>query len=142
MNLIPQVSSVKGSIKGRVLTRRVRFDNGRPCLEYFVASEAGPVQVNVDKAEWTCFCHQSQTAKLLNRLPQNKVQVAYLELKSFENQSVSVLYVKTAQELTQIKRVAIELGISLFETDIRPEQRFLIERFISFDAEFLGEFIQ
>ncbi|MGB0894926.1 MAG: DNA polymerase II [Parashewanella sp.] len=127
-------------IRAKVLTRRTRQNRSRSVIEYFVKTENGAVQVELNHAQWICFCHQSQ----LDLLAQAAGTVTFtsnsVSMQSFYGEPVCALYVNSNRELTRLKIIAAENGIALFESDIKPEHRFLIERYIAFEAEFLGAY--
>ncbi|QSX38494.1 DNA polymerase II [Shewanella sedimentimangrovi] len=131
-------SPVTSVISGRILTRANRLEQGQSVLEYYVATAQGPVQVIVRDQPWLAFCHQQDALQLKRAVAQAGGQIKPLSLKSFEGQAVSALYSASARAHRQVRRMATDMGIRLFEDDIRPEQRFLIERFVALDAEFSG----
>ncbi|WP_133407504.1 DNA polymerase II [Parashewanella tropica] len=128
-------------ITGKVLTRRLKNDGKQNLLEYFIATENGCIQVDIASADWICFCHQSDLPKLKQIAPSVNFQAQTVELKSFKLQPVSALYVKSSRDMSLLRRIATEYSIPLFESDIRPEHRYLIERFIAFDVDFFGQFV-
>ncbi|NMH64423.1 DNA polymerase II [Shewanella salipaludis] len=131
-------TSAPTRLKGRVLTRHAIHRHGALVLQYFLATESGPVLVEVERVEHLSFCHQTDSARLLAGVGRSDVRSQPLALKSFAHQSVSGLYARTAQAHRQVIRVAKDTDVPLFEADIKAESRFLIERFIALDAEFQG----
>ncbi|RLV60332.1 DNA polymerase II [Parashewanella curva] len=127
-------------ITGKVLTRRLKNLDKQNFLEYFIATEQGCVQVDVAAADWVCFCHQSDLLELKKVASSVHFQAQAVELRSFTLQPVCALYVKSSRDMTLLRRISTEYNIALFEADIRPEHRFLIERFIAFDVDFIGQF--
>ncbi|ABZ77282.1 DNA polymerase B region [Shewanella halifaxensis HAW-EB4] len=127
-------------IKGRVLTRHAVNRQGSLILQYFVQTEAGPVTVEIPHQEHVCFIHTSDEFRLLQSTDLRGVRCSTLALKSFQNIPVSGLYCGDARQLRTLVRAARDLDIELFESDVKTEHRFLIERLIALDAEFQGQF--
>ncbi len=128
------------TIQGRVLTRHAIARGGQLVLQYYLATESGPVLVALPDTEYICFCHQADVEALQLQTPGLALRFVPLALKSFKRQPVAGIYAKSNQVFRNLIRIAKEAGISLFEADIRPEQRFLIERFVALDVAFLGHY--
>lgn len=136
----PSESSGTATVKGRILSRHTVQHSGTAWLHYYIKTSAGPVLVQVPQAEYVCFCATSDLPRL-QALPESaKVRMVDLPLKNFNCDPVTAIYASTSQVLRQVIRGAVDLGIPLFETDIRPEHRYLIERYIALDVEFIGQF--
>ncbi|MCT7943565.1 DNA polymerase II [Shewanella holmiensis] len=123
-------------IEGQVLTRHASYRQGQLVLQYYVKTHSGPVLVELHNEELVCFCRQIDIDKLMPFLTQ--ARVVSLAMSNFQHQSVCGIYLKTSAALKQLQRVANDIGIALYETDIRAEQRYLIERFIAFDIQCEG----
>ncbi|MCL1091492.1 DNA polymerase II [Shewanella profunda] len=130
------------SVQGRVLTRHASQRNGNLVLQYYLATEQGPVLVEVQDAEYICFCHQTDVAALQLQTPGQVLRFVPLALKSFKGGAISGIYAQSSSALRTLQRIAKDADIPLFEADIRPEQRFLIERFVALDVAFLGHYLQ
>lgn len=131
------------SVKGRILTRHASFVGGRTVLQYYIKTQNGPVLVELDNAEVICFCRQEDKLRLNDALQHQlngQFKINDIALKSFQHEPLSCVYLKSMAQLRQLIRVANDMGIALFEADIKAEQRFLIERFVALDAEFIGKF--
>lgn len=128
------------SVQGRVLTRHASQRDGHLVLQYYLATEQGPVLVEVHDTEYLCFCHQMDVAALQLQMPGQVLRFVPLALKSFKGAAVAGIYAKSSSTMRTVQRIAKDADIPLFEADIRPEQRFLIERFVALDVAFLGHF--
>ncbi|MFS1422326.1 DNA polymerase II [Shewanella sp. 10N.286.48.B5] len=126
------------SIKGRVLTRHSAFRDGRLILQYYLKTRSGPVLIEVDGAEVVCFCRQIDIPKLAGHIHQG-CRIETIALKNFNHQAIACIYLKSASVQRLLLRIANDMGIEIYEADIRAEQRYLIERFIAFDVEFIGQ---
>lgn len=129
------------SVQGRVLTRHASQRHGHLILQYYLATEQGPVLVEVQDAEYLCFCHQTDMAALQLQTPGQALRFVPLGLKSFKGGAVTGIYAKSSHTMRTVQRIAMDADIPLFEADIRPEQRFLIERFVALDVAFLGNYL-
>ncbi|MFA7519452.1 DNA polymerase II, partial [Shewanella sp.] len=128
------------SVQGRVLTRHAIHRHGSLVLQYYLATAQGPVLVEVQGTEHICFCHQTDVTALQLQTPGQALRFVPLALKSFKGGAVSGVYAKSSNSLRTLQRIAKDADIPLFEADIRPEQRYLIERFVALDVAFLGHF--
>ncbi|MGZ9897809.1 DNA polymerase II [Shewanella gaetbuli] len=125
------------TLKGQVLTRHAIYRHGQLVLQYYIKTADGPVLVELNNQHIVCFCRQVDVDKLTPHL--DKVTVKPLTMVDFNHHAVCGLYFSSNSALKQLTRIANDLGINLYEADIRPEQRFLVERFIAFDIECQGE---
>lgn len=131
--MIPQYQT----ISGRVLTRHwVQAPTGA-VLQYYLNTAAGAVLVEVTDGQQVFFAAQSAAATLVK---QHGLTSRPVPLKNFQSEPVAALYSSSVSVTRQTSARAKDLGITLYETEIKPQQRFLIERFIAFEAEFYGYF--
>ena len=130
------------ALKGRVLSRHVVQEPASLWLHYYVKTENGPVLVKVPQAEFICFCATANLSSLLSIPALGVVRTKALTLHSFDLDKVTAIYCQSRQGFRHLIKGAIDLGITLFEAEIRPEQRYLIERFIALDGEFMGHYAQ
>ncbi len=125
------------SIKGRVLTRQGVHYHDDYYLQYYIQTVTGARQVLV-KDDIVCFC-QTRDAKRIQALMQGRsIRVQAVPLKNFNHDDVSAVYSSTVSLHRQLTRVATDAGIILYESDIKAETRFLMERFVTLDVEFRG----
>ena len=129
-------------IKGRVLTRHGFNRQGSLYLQYFVQTDNGPVTVEIPNQEHVSFVHGTDAPKLLTSSELRGVRSSPVALKSFANTPVEALYCVDARQQRNLNRAAKDLDIEVFESDIKVEHRFLVERFIALDAEFYGYFVE
>ncbi|MGL5391889.1 MAG: hypothetical protein ACRDA8_11060, partial [Shewanella sp.] len=139
MGIKPETMAMT-SVQGRVLTRHAAQRDGQLVLQYYLATAKGPVLVEVLHGEYLCFCQQTDVAMLQLQMPGQALRYVPLALKSFSGSLISGIYTPSSQAYRTLVRIAKDAGIALFEADIRPEQRFLIERFVALDVAFLGHF--
>ncbi len=122
------------SVKGRILTRHHQGSE----LHYYLSTAEGPTRVIVPNAERICFCRTQDELSLLGGNHESGVRSEALNLTTFDDEPVSALYFANNQSFRHLSRIATDKGISLYESELRAEQRYLIERYIALDVEFIG----
>lgn len=119
--------------RGFLLTSHAEDQNNRFRVSYFGKASFGPFELIFDKERPLFFIENE--AKFSNlgigfeRRP--------LDLKSFSGQKVDACYFNTMADLYKVKD---DGGVRSFEADVRPAERFLMERFIKGKVEFSGEY--
>lgn len=121
-----------------MLTRHWRQRATGAVLQYYLNTAAGAVLVEVPEGQQVFFAAQRDAAILTQQ--QHGLNCRPVPLTNFEHEPVTALYSGSASITRQTCARAKDLGIALYEAEIKPQQRFLIERFIAFEAEFYGYF--
>jgi len=100
-------------------------------LCYWLASDQGPLQLRISGQEQLCFFARSQRPEVERALRGlGGWRCAELALRSFADQPVDALYCRS-QELFYRARDRLRAAeVTLLEEDIRPPERYLMERFI------------
>ena len=119
-------------INAFLLTRqRIDRPNGIS-LEFWFSSDQGPLKVIVENQLAIFFIHQKDTAKaqqLISRFSGSLTKD--LDLKSFKYEKLAGVYFQSQQHLYRARDILQKNDIQIFESDIRPTERFLTERFIT-----------
>ena len=123
-------------MQGFLLSRQVRDLPQGMELDYWLATDTGPVCLQQTQQKRICFMAASQVEAarvILQQAPYGADvwQLSEVNLRCFSGAKAWALYVNgeaIARDLRQ--RLQVQ-GIELMETDIRPEERFLMERFIT-----------
>lgn len=110
-------------------------DHGPFPLEIFGVGENGPFLLRFNNQEPLFFVSQKAPARQAGTLA---VRSKDLPLKSFDGEPVKALYFKSLQKLYEARDKLAQSGERSYENDIRPESRFLMERFINGPVEFQG----
>lgn len=126
------------TVKGRILTRQTLAAADGMCLRYCLKTESGPLTVDVPGESQVAFIPQFAVAAVVRRFP--AVGYRYLPLQDFQQQPMAAIYCHSRKQFRELQRWNREHHIALHEAEIRPHQRYLIERFIALDAEFQGYF--
>lgn len=118
--------------KGFLLTRQwIETDQGLD-LVYWIAAEKGPLKITLTGQEAVFFVaatHVNQTLKILASM--SGWRHAAVKLENFELKPVVAFYCKSQRMLLDARSRLTQSGITPLEADIRPTDRYLMERFIT-----------
>ncbi|MEA1911835.1 MAG: 3'-5' exonuclease, partial [Spirochaetota bacterium] len=122
------------SEKGFILTRSA-FDNRGVCtLKYIGRSNSGIFEIIINSHKPLFFIHRSTEIPNLPGMDRRQV-----ELQSFSDKDVDALYFESLNYYYEGRRTLHNKQITMFESDIRPADRFLMERFINGSVEIIGQ---
>jgi len=108
---------------GFILTRTSR-DAAEGCeLEYWVASPSGPARVLVQGHEPLFFAERER-----GKLPGARREP--LELATMPGVPVDGVYFRTLRQMREARESLDRQGVPAFESDVKPEDRYLMERFV------------
>lgn len=119
-------------VPGFLLTRNWRDTAAGTELEYWLATEEGPLQVLLTSQTSVAFVearHRAVVEAQLHQLP--GVALRELALQSFQHEPVLGIYAPHYRQLRRLARTLQPLGVPLLEADVRPHERYLMERFIT-----------
>ncbi len=119
-----------------ILTRQWQDDSDGLRLDFWLASEQGPLQVSIHRQQAIFFIRQADEVaakELLGNSP--GVSIKPLQLKTFSGEAVCGVYFASQQQLYRSRDRLGQAGIACYESDIRPAERFLCERFITASVE-------
>lgn len=120
-----------------LLTRQWRDTRQGISLDLWWATDIGPCWTQITGLEWVIFVERARAddlPPLFKGLRQWRM--AEPELKTFRNQAVNALYFASQREAREAMQRLARAGIGFWEGDIRPPERFLMERFITAAAQF------
>jgi DNA polymerase-2 len=123
-----------GLYRGYILTRECMEAKGSHRLRYTGICDQGPFEIVISR-KWPLFFIERDTLlpDLFMEFDRRQVNLA-----SFYGTPVDALYFKTQNLLYQARKILQGKGIKTFEADLRPEERFLMERFIQGGIQFQG----
>lgn len=119
-------------VPGFLLTRNWRDTAAGTELEYWLATDKGPLQVLLTSQTSVAFVearHRAVVEAQLHQLP--GVALRELALQSFQHAPVLGIYAPHYRQLRRLARTLQPLGVPLLEADVRPHERYLMERFIT-----------
>ncbi len=117
-------------ITGYLLTRHWRDTNHGIELCFWGSTPVGPVRISISNQEAVCFIDRETHV----HLPRN-VRRDSPELRNLNNQPIDALYFKHQRDLQSLRTQLVPLH----ESDIKPSDRFLMERFVCAGFEASGE---
>jgi len=128
--------------EGVLLTRQV-IDTRRGTFVYlWVKTINGPVKLEISGEQPVFFIEQKdakQAQQLLHGSSQAKTQLKPLALKTFTQQNVVGVYFDKLRDFYLTRDLFKQHHIKCYEDDFRPDDRFLMERFITGQVAFMGE---
>ena len=124
---------------GFLLTRHWRDTPAGSEVTLWLATDAGPQQVVLPPQESVAFVPVEQQAAAERLLASERDwRFAPLTLKDFRQRPVAGLYCRQQRQLQKLEKLLRENDISVYEADIRPPERYLMERFITAPVWFSG----
>ena len=125
---------------GFLLTRHWRDTPTGSEVVLWLATDEGPQRLVLPAQESVAFIPEEfrqQTETLIRDERHTRVQS--LELKDFRRRPVFGLYCRSNRQLQNLEKRLRENGIAVYEADIRPPERYLMERFITAPVWFSGD---
>lgn len=122
-----------------MLTRHWRDTPRGTEVELWLATDDGPQKVRLPPQESVAFIPATQRAQAERALAGEKgFSLRELPLLDFHSRTVLGLYCPQHRQLMRIEKQLKEAGVSVYEADIRPPERFLMERYITAPVWFSG----
>lgn len=112
--------------KGFILTANQLDQKNSSELHFFGTGECGSFEIIITKNKHTFFI-LSNTILPQFTFHYNRKKV---KLKNFDKNDVDALYFNTLKDFYSAKESLKKEGIKIYESDIRPYERYLMERFI------------
>ncbi len=125
---------------GFLLTRHWR-DTPAGCeVEFWLATDAGPRCVRIPVQTPVAFIPEAQRGTVEQLLHDERGwELRPLDLLDFQHRPVAGLYCRKYRQLMQIEKRLRQHGLDIFEADVRPPERYLMERFITAPVVFAGQ---
>ncbi|MBV4457659.1 DNA polymerase II [Pseudomonas sp. COR58] len=125
--------------QGFVLTRHWRDTPAGTEVEFWLATDAGPRRVRLPHQPSVAFIPAEQRGQAERVLADEKnVELRPLALQDFEHRPVLGLYCRQHGQLMRLETALNRAGVDVFEADVRPPERYLMERFITAPVRFGG----
>ncbi len=122
-------------IPADLLTRQWRDTPQGIELVFWVNTDTGPARILIQNQEAVCFIARSTQLHGMN-IPCRRRQ---LELKTLHNQAADALYFRQQSNLNRFRETAKRENLELGESDIKPADRYLMERFITRSLSIEGD---
>jgi len=128
---------------GFLLTRHWRDTPAGTEVEFWLATDDGPRRVRLPVQTNVVFVPVEQRARLetllRNERQSDQYELRELALTDFHRRPVLGVYCRHQRPLLKLETLLRSAGIDVYEADIRPPERFLMERFITAPVEFAGQ---
>lgn len=127
---------------GFLLTRQAYDTKKGIELSLWIKTLQGAVNVIVHEQQALFFVEQHQQARAQSLLSEQRILTAKvnpLALKTFNQELVSGFYFSSMRDFYRARDVLKKLDIKCYEDDFRPDERFLMERFITAGIEFSSQ---
>lgn len=127
------------SLEGFILTRQWRGQGDGQSLTYWLATENGPLRLDVEGVESVCFVaatDRHHVAPVLTAL--GGCRIAEVALRTFDQAPVLACYFSSQKQLN-IAKSRLEGKVILYEADLRPTDRYLMERFLQAEVRVSGD---
>ncbi|WP_395322187.1 DNA polymerase II [Variovorax sp. UC74_104] len=126
-------------LKGFILTRHWRDAPAGTEIEYWLATDSGPMKVVLTSQASVAFVaarHRAAVQAQLAAMP--GMELRELDLKTFQREPVVGVYAKHFRQIGRLARALRAQDIPLLEADVRPHDRYLMERFITAGVQVEG----
>ncbi len=125
--------------QGFVLTRHWRDTPAGTEVEFWLATDSGPRRIRLPHQPSVAFipAEQRQAAESVLHDEKN-VELKPLALQDFEHRPVLGLYCQQHGQLMRLETTLRRAGVEVFEADVRPPERYMMERFITAPVRFSG----
>ncbi len=100
-------------------------------LELWCASTNGPICVEIPQQEAVFFIAATEAEPAFNLLGKYHYRIGEARLKNYLNEPVLPLYFLSYKHARDAQYMLNDAGVRTWEADIRPPERYLMERFIT-----------
>lgn len=125
--------------RGFVLTRHWHDTPEGTSVEFWLATDQGPRRLRLAPQPSVAFIPAAQADHARALLANEPgVELKPLHLRDFDQRPVLGLYCRQHRQLMTLEKRLRGAGIEVLEADIRPPERYLMERFITAPVRFAG----
>ncbi|GHE21955.1 DNA polymerase II [Halomonas urumqiensis] len=126
--------------RGFILTRHWRDSPEGVCVTFWLATDEGPLEVRLPPQPAVAFVPTSQRGEVEALVAgEPHVELRDLALSDFHHRPLMGLYCRHYRQLMTLDKRLRNAGVSVYEGDIRPPERYLMERFITAPVSVSGE---
>ena len=126
--------------QGFILTRHWRDTADGTEVEFWLATDDGPRHLRLRSQESVAFIpveSRERAETVLQR--ETRVELRALDLVDFNHRPVLGLYCQQYRQLTGLQKRLKQAGVDVYEADIFPPDRYMMERFITAPVAFSGD---
>ncbi|TSP14225.1 DNA polymerase II [Cupriavidus campinensis] len=126
--------------QGFILTRHWRDTPAGTEVDFWLATDHGPRLLRLPPQPSVAFLPEAQRDQAEPLLRgERDVELRLLQLQDFHRRPVLGLYCQQHRQLIRIDKALRQAGVDVYEADIRPPERYLMERFITAPVWFDGQ---
>ncbi len=126
--------------QGFLLTRHWRDTPAGTEVEFWLATDQGPQRLRVPLQTAVAFIPAEQRSAAEAALQgERDIELRPLALRDFQQRPVLGLYCRQQRQAQHAETTLRAAGVEVFEADIRPPERYLMERFITAPVQFHGQ---
>ncbi len=125
---------------GFLLTRSGQDRNGKIEIEYWLSTPVGPTKLYIADESTVFFVSKKNTEQVQSLLSafDKTVWLKEVPLRLFSGDDVLAIYCRTINASFHARDLLKQNNIEVYESDFRPEDRYLMERFIKGSVAFSG----
>ena len=105
-------------------------------LSFWAATDRGPLRLSIPSQAAVCFIERSQTSE--NQLQTSRATRKAVDLALMDGGPVDALYFRQQRDLLDAR----DSGLPLHESDVKPADRYLMERFVHAGFHAQGQLLQ
>ena len=131
---------MSGQQRGFILTRHWRDTADGTDVEFWLATDDGPRHLRLRPQESVAFIpaqHRERAEFVMQR--EKRAELRQLDLVDFSHRPVLGLYTAQYRQLTALERRLKQGGVDVYEADVFPPDRYMMERFITAPVLFSGD---
>jgi len=126
--------------QGFILTRHWRDTAAGTEVEFWLATDRGPQKIRLAPQTSVAFIPAEQRALAEPFVAgARQAELRALPMKDFQHRPVLGFYCPQYRQLAALEKSLKEAGVQVYEADIRPPERYLMERFITAPVRFSGQ---
>ncbi len=125
---------------GFILTRHWHDSPQGTWVEFWLATDQGPRHLRLAPQTSVAFFPEAQREQVQALLGNEAgAEIRPLQLRDFQHRPVLGLYCQQHRQLMALETLLRRNAVDVYEADIRPPERFLMERFITAPVSFSGQ---
>ncbi len=109
-------------------------------LEFWAATTEGPALLVFDAAQAVFFIALTDYDRARPVFDEQRCETRELTLRTFSGDAVVACYFPSQRALRASRQRLEQLGVAVHEGDLRPDDRFLMERFVTGGLEIFGPY--
>lgn len=126
---------------GFLLSRQVKDTSTGILISLWLKTDTGVVKLEVENELTVFFIEQSLCDFVRKTLFEHKInfkKLQHLDLKTFTQRPVAAIYFNSMHSFYRARDALKHQGVKCYEDDVRPDDRFLMERHITADLTYIG----